>query len=211
MSGLLFVIAPEADHKIINQLLLYIRDWEYGALDSFRLVNTKNAYDLEGFADGDRTIALEATAPPVPVDFENAWAGASLKDVEDYCLDLDRGDFEDGGKAHLFVVVDSQGVQDKTCIIGERMMDYENEPITFPERFKKLRLPWDETYLTWCNLNIANMNFEEFTEEADVEYEDTLTRQWWTYHSVGNGPELSKENRRRRDAEIAELREDSRA
>lgn len=206
MTGLLFVIAPEADHKIINQILLHIRDWEYDSFDSFKLVNTKDADDLEPFEEGG---SIDATEPPVPIDIENAWAGNSLEDVEEFCLDLDRG--SKSGKGHLYVVVDSQGVRDKTCILGERMIEYEKEPITYPERFKKMRLPWDETYLTWCNLEIANMNFEEFTENGDAEYEETLTRQWWTYRSVGNGPDLSDENRQKRDTRIEELRRESRA
>lgn len=202
MSGLLFIIAPEADYKLINRILLYLRDWEYGALDSFKLVNTKNAYDLDSF---DKGSGIESTTPPVPADFENAWAGASLEDIEDFCLDLGRGD-TNSGKGHLYVIVDSQGVDDHTCLLGERMIEYENEPISYPERFKKMRLPWDETYLTWCNLNIANMNFEEFTEERDADYEETLTRQWWTYRSVSDGPDLSEKNRQERDYELERLR-----
>lgn len=202
MSGLLFIIAPEADYKIINRILLYLRDWEYGALDSFKLVNTKNAYDLDSF---DKGSAIESTSPPVPADFENAWAGASLEDIEDFCLDLAR-EHTNSGKGRLYVVVDSQGVDDHTSIVGERMIEYENEPISYPERFKKMRLPWDETYLTWCNLNIANMNFEEFTEERDADYEETLMRQWWTYRSVSDGPDLSEKNRQERDDELERLR-----
>lgn len=202
MSGLLFIIAPEADYKIINRILLYLRDWEYGALDSFKLVITKNAYDLDSF---DKGSAIESTSPPVPADFENAWAGASLEDIEDFCLDLAR-EHTNSGKGRLYVVVDSQGVDDHTSIVGERMIEYENEPISYPERFKKMRLPWDETYLTWCNLNIANMNFEEFTEERDADYEETLMRQWWTYRSVSDGPDLSEKNRQERDDELERLR-----
>lgn len=202
MSGLLFIIAPEADYKIINRILLYLRDWEYGALDSFKLVNTKNAYDLDSF---DKGSAIDSTTPPVPADLENAWAGASLEDIEDFCLDLAR-EHTNSGKGRLYVVVDSQGVDDHTSIVGERMIEYENEPISYPERFKKMRLPWDETYLTWCNLNIANMNFEEFTEERDADYEETLMRQWWTYRSVSDGPDLSEKNRQERDDELERLR-----
>lgn len=202
MSGLLFIIAPEADYKIINRILLYLRDWEYGALDSFKLVITKNAYDLDSF---DKGSAILSTSPPVPADFENAWAGASLEDIEDFCLDLAR-EHTNSGKGRLYVVVDSQGVDDHTSIVGERMIEYENEPISYPERFKKMRLPWDETYLTWCNLNIANMNFEEFTEERDADYEETLMRQWWTYRSVSDGPDLSEKNRQERDDELERLR-----
>jgi len=199
MSGLLFIIAPEADNQAISRVLLHLRDWEYDSGDRFKLVNTKNAYDL----DDD----LE-TSPPIPVGLENSWAGAPLEDVEAYCLDLDRNDLK-SANPHLYLVVDSQGLQDQTCILGERACKWEEDPITYADHYKKMRLPWEEAYLTWCNLDISNMNFEEFTEEADVDYEETITRRWWTYRSVNSGPDLSDEKRQERDRELDRLRSES--
>jgi hypothetical protein len=28
-------------------------------------------------------------------------------------------------------------------------------------------VPWDDVYIIWCYLNIANMNFNEFVEEEE--------------------------------------------
>ena len=41
--GLVFVTAPEADHKVVNRFLTDLRDWEFDeGSDSFKLVTLKN-------------------------------------------------------------------------------------------------------------------------------------------------------------------------
>lgn len=39
MSGL-FITAPEADHKLINRLLLHLKDWEYERGDRYKFVTS---------------------------------------------------------------------------------------------------------------------------------------------------------------------------
>lgn len=209
MTGLLFVTAPEADHKAINRILLYLRDWEYECGDSFKLATTKNAYDLENVVNGESGGDVEPTHPPVQVNLDNAWAGSTLDDIEAYCLDLDRNE-KAGVNTHLYVLVDSQGLEEMNCILGERVISFdEDDKISYPERFNKFRLPWDELYLTWCNLNISNMDFADFAEEDDANDGDTLSGGWWTYSSVANGPDLSDDKRQERDDEIEKMRRES--
>lgn len=49
--GLVFVTAPDADYKLINSLLMHIRDWEYEDVNpttygNFKLVTFKDPCDL---------------------------------------------------------------------------------------------------------------------------------------------------------------------
>jgi hypothetical protein len=209
MTGLLFVTAPEADHKLINRLLLYLRDWEYGAGDTFKLVISRNIEEFTHIPDsGGRQDDLNDTVPPVSLDIANEWAGASVEEVEAWCIELDGAGVSRSLpelNPYHYIIVDAQGVPDKTCIFGSRAT--QDEPFAFLEWFEKTRLPWDEAYLVWCNLDIANMGFEDFVEDNESEHRD----HWWTFRSVNNGPDLSDENRAKRDAEIEILEREGQA
>lgn len=209
-TGLLFVTAPEADYKAINEILLHLRDWEYGGgADRFRLVTTKNAYDLDGPATPlrPRTQAADETSPRLSSDLDNTWAGAALEDVEAFCLDLARDTSEQSNRynSSLYVVVDSTDLQARSCILGERAVDEEAEEFTWLDSFNKMRIPWDKLYLTWCNLDIANMNFEEFTQEEEDGGEGVDG--WFTFKDISDGDDLSEDNRRKRDREIQRFRD----
>jgi hypothetical protein len=192
-TGLLFVTAPEADYKLINLMLLHLRDWEYGSGDRFTLVTTKNAYDLE-------SETVETSPPLSSSSPDNAWAGAALEEVEAFCMDLarDKENLKKHSDGTLYVVVDSTGAQAYSCILGHRAYDTE-------DRFDKMRIPWDKLYSPWCNLDIANMNFEEFTQEGDDggAGEDG----WFTFQNVMGDDYLSDENRGKRDREIQRFRD----
>lgn len=118
------------------------------------------------------------TSAPVAEDLINEWSGASMADVEAFCLEVDRKRAEEGddfrimGRAHLFVVLDEEGLNitgggkdegaQGTCILAQRKIDWDAEPLAYPEKFDKARLPWCQIYLTWCNLVIGNMGWDDF-------------------------------------------------
>lgn len=216
-TGLLFVIAPEADHKVINHLLLRLRDWEYESNDRFKLITSKSIDALTPAAgegneeeekeEKEKEDTIAATSAPVDPDLVNEWSGASLEEVEAFCLELDKAP-EDGAikkalDTHLFVVLDTDGIGGETCILGERVIAWEDEPISYPEEFNKARLPWDETYLTWCNLDISNMGWDEFMEEDSQEVPED---RWWTYSMEPIG--MADSAREQRDGEINRLKEE---
>ena len=117
------------------------------------------------------------THPPITDFAVNEWAGKSLQDVEQFALQHLKG--EDDGHLNLTnpVIVDEQGFRYKTCIILER--DFQDEPEFIPlDKFKKTRVPWSHTYIMWCNLDIANMNFEEYCDDVKGDVGDG----WWEYN-----------------------------
>ncbi|ROV87903.1 hypothetical protein VMCG_10277 [Cytospora schulzeri] len=173
MSGLLFVTAPRADHKLINRILVYLKDWEYESGDRFKLVTSKSVQALgeEPYKDGSSAI-MKPTSAPVAPDLANEWAGASIADVEAFCVDLDKSGIK-GLNKHLFVALDADGAgEDKNCVLAERVIDCDAEPIQYPELFNKARVPWYQTYLTWTNLDISNIGWDEMmSEDADEGHE----------------------------------------
>jgi hypothetical protein len=167
-NGLLFVTAPEADYKAVNLLLHELRDWEYdkGRL-SFHLVTTKNAFDLE-LPPGPND--LDATPPALDATFDNGWAGATLKDVEGFCLDMIHSGEMDNISPGLFVVVDTAGFEEREAILCERdVKEPEDDEGEFEDldSFAKMRLPWEDVYISWCNLSIANIGFAEMGERRE--------------------------------------------
>lgn len=209
-GGLLFVTAPKADHKVINRLLLYLRDWEYDSGDNFVLITSKSikglTQALQEPEEASGAIAPVATPTSAPIDpnLMNAWAGASIAEIEKLCLEVDKD--ERFGKAfnpHLFVVLDSKGIEDQTCVLAERVIDWDADPLVYPEKFNKTRVPWYQVYCNWCNLDISNLGWDELMVEDDAEEMDSL---WWTYNTKDEGQYLSDEKRMLRDEQIAKLR-----
>jgi len=105
MAGLLFIAAPEATQKNINEALLSLRDWDHSRrdLEVFKLVTDKSGKQN----DKDGT--------PIPLDRlpENAWTGADLEDIEAYCLHLKQVDNDEQTGVNLFFVIDSAGTQEQ--------------------------------------------------------------------------------------------------
>ena len=196
MAGLLFITAPEADYKDINEALLSMRDWDdsNGGLDVFKLVTNRSATQNDDVG----------TPIPLKSHPEKAWADANLEEIEAYCLDLQRDVTEDEQKgANIFVMIDSEGLENKTCILASIPDDYYEDPSTFRGRYDKVRVPWDDVYMIWCNLDIANMNFEEFVEEEEGEGDG---QGWFTYHSIYEGDEEHEKDLERRDRKIEDWR-----
>lgn len=197
-TGLLFVTAPEADHKIINRLLLHLKDWQYESGDRFILITSKSIQALTQTLHGSE----DATSAPVDPALVNEWAGASIAEVEKICLELDKhDDIKERINPHLFVVLDTKGIEDQACVVAERMNYWDPDPIV--DEFSKSRVPWDQVYSIWCNLDIANMNWDEFMAEDNAKETDKF---WWTFIFGENGQYLSAEKRTLRDEEIEKLK-----
>ncbi|OHF00238.1 hypothetical protein CORC01_04427 [Colletotrichum orchidophilum] len=200
-----FITAKKADVKLVNRFLLTIRDWEFGddaAWDCFSLVTSKT---------DPLPLDAESTKPPLQELPLNEWEGSPIEDIEAKILERGReeesvyGRHEGANNMSLFLVLDDKGVEDRTVILSNRAIDWDADPLTYPERFNKFRTPWASAYLDWCNLDISNIGWSEMCDlDGADEGKSEKDGVWWTYgHHTG---ELtSEENRKRRDAVIKEL------
>jgi hypothetical protein len=197
MTGLLYIISPSADHKTINALLLHIRDWEYVGDDPFTLITTSNTNGLEPLRN------LPPTSPPLLNLTTNTWATRSLQDVEAFHLTLN--------DSQMYIALDDEGIDTKTCILRHQatVRDPTTHAYVRTQQFQKIRVPWDELYMTWCNLEVANMDFQDFVKGRDEPGgirgggEDGC---WFEYANYAGGQDLSDVNLERRDAELERLR-----
>ena len=194
MTGMLYVTSSSADHRIINALLLYIRDWEYGMGDSFALITTSTT---------NNATDIKPTSPPLHSFTNNTWANRSIEAIESFHLALKH--------SHLYVVLDDEGTRSQTCILGHQPTTRNSETHAWErkEHFQKFRVPWDELYMTWCNIDVANMDFEDFVRERDTEGggRGGDENEWFEYvnHSA-EWKDLSEGIIKLRDAELERLR-----
>lgn len=214
MSGYLFVTAPEADYKAVNLLLHELSNWAYndGEAD-FQVIATKNAYDFELPAGSYRE---DPTLPTLNSTFNNAWAGSSLKDVEDFCLDVLNAEDASAGPS-LFLVVDAAGFQGRNAILVERAIGEEGEDFKTLDSFVKMRLPWDEVNSAWVNLDIANVSFDEMGELKEDHADDggggervdqEIGDGWHEYQLMG--ADLSEKNAKKKEKALQRLKDDGR-
>ncbi|KAK1590630.1 uncharacterized protein LY79DRAFT_669836 [Colletotrichum navitas] len=205
-TSFLFITAENADVKLVNRLLLTLRNWECGVdsdWDTFVLVTAKtNTLPTD----------MEPTQPPLPEFRRNEWKGAAIKDIETVVLATDREKQAAHGEANwpsnnldLFLVLDDQGAADGTIALFQRAIDDDAEPIAYPERFNKFRTPWTNAYLDWCNLDISNIGFLEMCDwDGADKGKNEADGVWWTYSNTV-GELTSEEDRKKRDAVIKEL------
>lgn len=214
MSGYLFVTAPEADYKAVNLLLHELSNWSYNDGESdFKVISTKNAYDFERPPGIYR---LDVTPPTLDSTFNNAWAGSSLKDVEDFCLDAIRAEDPGADGPSLFVVVDAIGFEGRNAIVVERAMAEEDEDFKELDSFVKMRIPWDEVNSAWANLIIANISFDEMGEPREGDAEDdgggariqgeTGADGWHDYEPMGG--DLNEKSAKLKENALKRLKDD---
>ncbi|KAK5112393.1 hypothetical protein LTR62_004356 [Meristemomyces frigidus] len=91
-------------------------------------------------------------------------------------------------------------MQNRTCILGNR--GYDDDADEEKDSFARVRVPWTEVYPVFCNLDIANMDFEDFAEtEEDVD-EDGC------FPYVSSSSELDDRTRKRKDELLEQLKQD---
>ncbi|KAK6396848.1 hypothetical protein LTR95_019515 [Oleoguttula sp. CCFEE 5521] len=196
MAGL--VVITTAPHlKSLNRALTLLRDWEYNEGEpNFRVVITRNAYEL-----GSPDKPLAPTELPLPTPFDNAWKAAPLDDVEAYMRDVHRCLPESRFRVRttLFLVIDDEGLEADEVVLCTR--DYNLEMHDYGEKFRRVRVPIEEAHTMYVNLDVANMDFEDFVDREEEADEDG----WWVYAGVG-GPDLFEEGLKARESEMDRLR-----
>jgi hypothetical protein len=179
-AGLLFITAPAADHKVINRLVLHLRDWQNGEDPEWDVFHVVSRKDPELYKSLTTSGDVNPTQPPCQEDLSNEWQNSTLEEVEAFVLSLKDGHIN----TSIYVLLDEKGLEDKTCIVGERRFDDETEEQM--DVFNKARVPWEEVTSMFVNLDIANVDFEDFCNEENGDDEDN----WFTWNSSEFGAAL---------------------
>lgn len=193
MSGnkLIIITAEDADLKTINKLILTLRDWEFGdeeIWDHCKIIRTTKDITAD---------SQEIDVPPLQEAPALEFRGKTVDEMENLML----AKAKEGSQTSLFLLLDSQGIEQETIIVAHRAINPEEDSDSlYLDEYDKVRVPWIEAHTMWCNLDIANMNFEEYCEEVDDRPRDG----WYNYKSI-MGENHHDEFIQRRDKVLREL------
>lgn len=203
---LVFVTATSAEYKIINRFLLDSGnpDESPGADYQWHVLLHKDATRLEENPETTRPGSEGLRSEK----FTNAWSGASISEVEAFALQASICVF-----SGLILVLDDEGVKERTVILAERAIVYEEDGAKSVEErqvvldeFNKVRVPWYEVTDMAMNLWVANMGFEEFAASHE---EKAYRGGWFDYRAdVFSSKGREDEERRARAAELKRLEAD---
>jgi hypothetical protein len=219
-----FVTAPSADYKAINEMLLYLRDWEDGSGDCFHLQTADTIEESEKTSDTPVPVPVAIPGTFTAVNFQKAWAGVSIKEVEAFATQ--ELDSIASPQAHVgfFLVLDEQGVEDHTvlCVAKDEPEESDNKgdedgEIDEPEhsqpasrdsrpigdavtQYNKVRMPWHVAYSFCANLGESNMGFEEFCDQ-DIGPDERL---YWKVNEDLTEDDVNGEDAMRRRTKFLE-------
>ncbi|KAJ7167884.1 hypothetical protein C8R46DRAFT_1094401 [Mycena filopes] len=154
----MFVTAVEPDPKAVNRALLLIQ----GFVDSENLADSK--WTLFATTEIPST-PPPPTSSPVTSEFQNAFAGASLEEVNEFMnahsAELDEMTFT----FELWMVLDDLGLKTGTCVICKHPYSAgdDDEPATwgYTDDFEGLRVPLSESWAVFASL-YTGREFEDY-------------------------------------------------
>ncbi|KAJ6603234.1 hypothetical protein DFH09DRAFT_1124027 [Mycena vulgaris] len=204
-----FITAERFSPKALNRALLLIQDFEYSAYpaDSRWMVLTST--DLTPAAS-----PFAATALPFEIPANgNAFAGMSLTEINTFvranqdalqAVELSAGDW---------LVIDQKGLETSTALVceqyynsGEEEHGGGEEGLT--DEFRACRIPYEQAWIMITNLDIANMDFEDFVDEEAGKQEDGSWK--WMSFTPDEGRDEGEEPTEpevKREKALKELRE----
>jgi hypothetical protein len=115
---------------------------------------------------------MRTTTEPI---LNHDFAGANLSDVSNFVETNETQLKKLNFTTYNWVVIDQNGLDSSTCILVHRKYD--------PKKKKKsheseaVRLPFGEAWLMFANMDIANMGFEDWVDDA-AGLQDDGTYKW---------------------------------
>ncbi|KAJ7141584.1 hypothetical protein C8R46DRAFT_1013442 [Mycena filopes] len=198
-----FVTAPKCPTKALNRAMLLIQDFEFGDYpkdNRWTLLTSKEA----------PSEAPPATALPVAdISAANAFAGCSLAEINTFIraneefmrkMDVSAGDW---------LVIDQKGLETSTCLVCEQVYDPDADEAGengMTGAFRACRLPYERAWSMSVNLEIANMDFEDFVDEDAGEQEDGSWK-WMSFDAESGDDDGDDEVEVKRAKALKELRD----
>jgi hypothetical protein len=114
---------------------------------------------------------LTTTEPIVDHDL----AGSTMGDISDFVRTNETQLKELNISTLSWIIIDQNGLDCSSCILMHRQ--YDVEKMEMSHKFKAIRMPFIETWIMYANLDVANMDFEEWLDE-DAGLQDDGTYKW---------------------------------
>ncbi|CAK5274400.1 unnamed protein product [Mycena citricolor] len=202
----IFVNTPNIPSgKDLNRAFLLVQDFRFNDYPP-----ENGGWKLVTLKDFSRDKTTAPTFPPLEEVIQNEFAGMSLKQINEYMLANEDKLVAGDCSPHLWLVIDEKGFETSTCIVCEHVDSSEEEQrvedTSAASGWRGCRLPFEEAHGMIVNLDIANMDFEEYVDE-EAGLQDDGTYNWQSFDSEDEHSEEPPEWQLARDAAFEELRQ----
>ncbi|KAF2671668.1 hypothetical protein BT63DRAFT_176896 [Microthyrium microscopicum] len=165
-----FLTATNVEPKILNKAWILIQDYEFTDPEdepSFILLTSANLPDST-----PKGVRQFTTTTPIA---DNDLADLSMDKLRDL-IQSKISKFQDLNiTTENWVMIDQTSLESEQCILVNRIYDDEAEEISW--EIQALRIPLTEVYSMYANLDIANMDFEDWVDE-DTGVQEDGTYKW---------------------------------
>lgn len=139
----------------MNRALLLLQDFEF----------TESLDDSAWILLTSRTLPDETPKPSVPPLTEitdHDLAGATLDEINTF-IRSNESALQGLNIATLnWVIIDQKGIETSTCLVVEQV--YDPDTSSMSNKYRAARLPYAEAWGMYSNLDIANMDFEDWVD-----------------------------------------------
>ncbi len=186
---------------MLNKAFLLLRDFEFTA---------------DPIADSSWVLLTSLTLPdesPTPTSIplndisQNDFANSSFSDINAFVRSHEAKFKALALTTSNWLIIDQKGLDTSTCLVVEQVYDseYTNEEGRMTDDFRAARLPYTEAWSMYCNLDIANMDFEDWVdEEAGVQRDGAYL---WVGPFPGDDDKTSADTEVKREATLKALRD----
>ncbi|KAJ7349898.1 hypothetical protein DFH08DRAFT_1079173 [Mycena albidolilacea] len=193
--------------KALNRALLLIQDFEYAEYPAGSEWVLLTSAQLPSAAPGPTLL------PVTVADFSggNAFVSMSLAEISAFVdANSDALLKIDVTWAH-WVVIDQKGLETSTCLVCKCGSDFdedeeEEEGGGSTSEFQACRMPYEMALSMVVNLDIANMNFEDFVDEKAGVQEDGVWK-WRSFDPSDRGTDDMTAEEIKREKALQELRD----
>ncbi|KAJ7612717.1 hypothetical protein FB45DRAFT_874921 [Roridomyces roridus] len=150
-------------HQPLNRALLLIQDFEYGDYPENGTWVLLTSETLPSTAPVPTKLPI--TSAPDNTDF----ASASLVEINTFMRAKEQTLAALDLSSRNWVVIDQSGLDASTCLVCEQVYDYTEDDkgnsLGLTAQFPACRAPFEEAWIMMANLDISNMDFEEYVDQ----------------------------------------------
>ncbi|EED12331.1 conserved hypothetical protein [Talaromyces stipitatus ATCC 10500] len=188
-----FLTAPEVNIKALNKALLLLQDFQFAEeipCSNWFLMTSKDM----------PTGKLQPTTPPHDPDglFKNEFAGMSMDEINDFLWDNTERFEKAGLTCYTWLIIDVKGLETDTSLVAQRVFEYDEDTETgsHVKSFRAARLPYERVWDMYCNLDVANMDFEDWVDESGGIQEDGTWKWAGPFPLTNEGLKRAEEERK---------------
>jgi len=196
-----FITASRAPSKALHRAFLLIQDFEfteYPHESTWVLLSSKE---------------LPATRPktttlPLPDDAGNDFAGLSFADINSFIRSNEDALRELKLSRLNWLIIDQKGLETFTSLVCEQYYSDGEDGIggEFTNEFRACRVPFEESWIMFANLDVANMGFDDYVDQKAGKQEDGSWK-WLGFTPETNATGRESEADVKRKKALKELRD----